>query len=84
MNNFKLSADDVVNEIIDEFNFFDDWEDKYAHIIDMGKKLEKLDQSLIFFPDFALFVIAAKILREIKPSFPLTFGLTFLETTSAK
>jgi len=47
MNNFKLSADDVVNEIIDEFNFFDDWEDKYAHIIDMGKKLEKLDQSLM-------------------------------------
>ena len=47
MNNIKPSSDEVIKEIIDEFNFFDDWEDKYAHIIDMGKKLEKLDQSLM-------------------------------------
>ena len=47
MNNIKQSSDAVIKQIIDEFNFFDDWEDKYAHIIDMGKKLEKLDQSLM-------------------------------------
>ena len=47
MNNIKPSSDEVIEEIINEFNFFDDWEDKYAHIIDMGKKLEKLDQSLM-------------------------------------
>ena len=47
MNNIKQSSDEVIKQIIDEFNFFDDWEDKYAHIIDMGKKLEKLDQSLM-------------------------------------
>ena len=47
MNNIKLTSNEVIEEIIDEFNFFDDWEDKYAHIIDMGKKLEKLDQSLM-------------------------------------
>ena len=47
MNNIKPSSDEVIEDIIDEFNFFDDWEDKYAHIIDMGKKLEKLDQSLM-------------------------------------
>ena len=39
---------------------------------------------LIFFPVFALLVIAAKIFREIKPSLPLTFGLAFFVTTSAK
>ena len=33
--------------IADEFGFFDDWEDKYAHIIDMGKKLEKMDNELM-------------------------------------
>ena len=47
MNHIKQSSDEVIKQIIDEFNFFDDWEDKYAHIIDMGKKLEKLDQSLM-------------------------------------
>ncbi|HUZ59729.1 MAG TPA: SufE family protein [Hanamia sp.] len=30
-------------EIIDEFSFFDSWEEKYEYIIDLGKKLEPLD-----------------------------------------
>ena len=47
MNNIKPSSDEVIKEIIDEFNFFDDWEDKYAHIIDMGKKLEKMETELM-------------------------------------
>ena len=47
MNNKNLTADNTVKEIIEEFNFFDDWEDKYAHIIDMGKKLEKMDDDLM-------------------------------------
>ena len=42
MNNKNLTTDSIVEEIIEEFNFFDDWEDKYAHIIDIGKKLEKM------------------------------------------
>ena len=46
MNNKILTIENVVNEIIEEFDFFDDWEDKYAHIIDMGKKLEKMDENL--------------------------------------
>ena len=47
MNNKNLTTDNAVEEIIEEFNFFDDWEDKYAHIIDMGKKLEKMDNELM-------------------------------------
>lgn len=31
------------NEITDEFSLFDNWEDKYEYIIDLGKKLEPLD-----------------------------------------
>ena len=30
-------------EIIDEFSLFDDWMDKYAYLIDIGKSLEPLD-----------------------------------------
>ena len=29
-------------DLIEEFSFFDSWEDKYEHIIDMGKKLDML------------------------------------------
>src|SRR5690242_4904389 len=31
-------------EIIDEFSLFDSWEEKYEYIIDLGKKLEPLDE----------------------------------------
>ena len=33
---------DIEDEIIDEFSLFDNWEDKYEYIIDLGKKLEPL------------------------------------------
>ena len=33
---------DVEDEIVDEFSLFDNWEDKYEYIIDLGKKLEPL------------------------------------------
>ena len=29
-------------DLIEEFSFFDNWQDKYEHIIDMGKKLDML------------------------------------------
>ncbi|MGK0380005.1 MAG: cysteine desulfuration protein SufE [Patiriisocius sp.] len=31
------------DEIIEEFSLFEDWEDKYSYIIDLGKKLSPLD-----------------------------------------
>jgi cysteine desulfuration protein SufE len=30
-------------KIIEEFSLFEDWEDKYSYIIDLGKKLSPLD-----------------------------------------
>jgi cysteine desulfuration protein SufE len=30
---------EIENEIVEEFSLFDNWEDKYEYIIDMGKKL---------------------------------------------
>lgn len=33
-------------EIIEEFSLFDDWMDKYEHIIGLGKELPLIDESL--------------------------------------
>lgn len=35
-------ADAAASEIIDEFGFLDDWEDRYQHLIDLGRKLPPL------------------------------------------
>ncbi|MEC7211825.1 MAG: SufE family protein, partial [Pseudomonadota bacterium] len=32
----------AATEIIDEFGFLDDWEDRYQHLIDLGRKLPPL------------------------------------------
>jgi len=36
------SIKEAQQEIIDEFAFFSDWQDKYAHIIDLGRNLDPL------------------------------------------
>ena len=40
------TIDEIQAEVIDEFSFFDNWMDKYEHIIEMGKDLSGLDESL--------------------------------------
>lgn len=35
---------DIQDEIIEEFELFDDWNDRYAYIIELGKKLAPLDE----------------------------------------
>jgi cysteine desulfuration protein SufE len=42
MNDYK-TIEEREEEIIDEFSLFDSWEEKYEYIIDLGKKLEPLD-----------------------------------------
>jgi cysteine desulfuration protein SufE len=32
-------------QIVNDFNFLEDWEDRYRYIIDLGKKLEPLDRA---------------------------------------
>lgn len=33
-----------INELIENFEFFEDWEDKYRYIIELGEKLPALDE----------------------------------------
>lgn len=38
-----MSINEIQDEIIETFELFDDWEEKYEYIIDLGKKLAGLD-----------------------------------------
>ena len=40
-----MSADDF-EELVDTFEFMDDWEDRYRYVIDLGKKLPPMDDAL--------------------------------------
>lgn len=35
----KSTIKDIQNEIVEEFNFFPDWTEKYEYLIELGKKL---------------------------------------------
>ena len=39
-------ATDAFEEIVETFDFLDDWEDRYAHVIDMGKAMDPLEDAL--------------------------------------
>lgn len=39
-------ASPAFEDIVDDFEFLDDWEDRYATVIDMGKSLPPLDDAL--------------------------------------
>ncbi len=34
------------DELIDNFDLFDDWEDRYAYLIDLGRKLPEMSDAL--------------------------------------
>lgn len=40
-----MTISEIENEIIDEFSMFDDWMEKYEHIIELGKDLPIIDES---------------------------------------
>jgi cysteine desulfuration protein SufE len=39
----KKTIEEIEAEIIEEFSLFDNWDDKYEYIIDLGKKLPPLE-----------------------------------------
>lgn len=39
-------ATQAFEEIVEDFEFLDDWEDRYAHVIEMGKAMAPLDDAL--------------------------------------
>jgi cysteine desulfuration protein SufE len=45
MSQPKASINDVQNRIVREFNLFEDWTERYKHIIKLGSKLPTLDPS---------------------------------------
>ena len=38
-----MTIEEVQNEIIDEFSMFEDWEERYQYMIDLGKDLPIID-----------------------------------------
>jgi len=38
-----MSIQEIQNDIIDEFSMFDDWEERYQYMIDLGKTLPLID-----------------------------------------
>lgn len=36
-----MTIEEKQKETVEEFQFFDDWEDKYAHLIELGKSLKE-------------------------------------------
>ena len=41
-----MTIEHIQEELIDEFALFDDWMDKYQHLIDLGKSLPLIDETL--------------------------------------
>jgi cysteine desulfuration protein SufE len=39
-------ANPAFEDIVDDFEFLDDWEDRYRHVIDLGRAMEPLDEAL--------------------------------------
>jgi cysteine desulfuration protein SufE len=41
-----MSIAEIENEIVEEFGMFEQWDDKYQYIIDLGKSLAPMDEAL--------------------------------------
>ncbi|MQQ07319.1 cysteine desulfuration protein SufE [Epibacterium sp. SM1979] len=39
-------ASAAFEEIVEDFEFLEDWEDRYRHVIDLGKAMDPLDDAL--------------------------------------
>lgn len=39
-------ASPAFEEIVEDFEFLEDWEDRYRHVIEQGKAMEGLDPAL--------------------------------------
>ena len=41
-----MSFNKEVNELIEDFSYFESWEDKYQYLIDLGRGVPKMDENL--------------------------------------
>lgn len=44
MSYHDMTIDEVQNEIIEEFSMYDDWMDRYDHLIEKGKELPVIEE----------------------------------------
>lgn len=42
----EQSAPRRINDLVEDFSLFDDWEDRYRYLIDLGRELPKMDEAL--------------------------------------
>ena len=41
-----MNFSNEIKELIEDFSFFDSWEDKYQYLIDMGRNVPQMDEAL--------------------------------------
>ena len=41
-----MSINKEVNELVEDFSYFESWEDKYQYLIDLGRNVPKMDENL--------------------------------------
>ena len=41
-----MSFNNEINELIEDFSYFESWEDKYQYLIDLGRNVPKMDENL--------------------------------------
>ena len=39
-----MSIKDIQNEIVDEFSMFEEWDERYQYVIDLGKSMPLIDE----------------------------------------
>lgn len=44
METFEMTIKEIQEDIIDEFSMFEDWEERYQYMIDLGKSLPIIDE----------------------------------------
>ena len=46
MSFFLTDYNEQIAELIEDFSFFENWEDKYQYLIDLGRNVPKMDEKL--------------------------------------
>ena len=46
MSFFLTDYNEQIEELINDFSFFENWEDKYQYLIDLGRNVPKMDEKL--------------------------------------
>src|SRR5690606_24070116 len=44
LNDYYVTINEIQDELIDDFSFFEDWMEKYEYIIQLGKELPLIDE----------------------------------------